>query len=396
MFSLPSELLIAAAMGRAGVGGSGGSGGEDGKSAELLNPTKAGRSKKRAKKASDSTLAAVPSLEDRLAAFGEAFLDSIDGGAPRGPSRKRAASLDSGKDVQAAASAAASGVGGECGGARAGDNGGQSGGGGRKRKKRRKGSAAPPETASSPITGPKAAPAPVAGPSPQLRAAVAAFRSVEMAGPASSAAGKGAHAGGAGSGIGGSAKLPRGEAAPAEPPARPPGMSAAERRRFMSGKVSEIRTKPQKPKGGYGGKDPEEEREFKKTLREVLDFVTPQLGRREKKQYENAKLRALGGTLDKGMKMPYSMMQRNARRQEAERQEKLQEDKLLGISTSMSSHRTTGGVNKALRQRKEAQKEKKRRHEDRLYDIGLGAREKKGMAVIPQRSLRSYQKKAGK
>merc|ERR1711953_1419927 len=92
-----------------------------------------------------------------------------------------------------------------------------------------------------------------------------------------------------------------------------PRISAAERKRFMSGKVSEIRGKKQSEITTKGGRrhETEEDREFKNTLREVLDYVTPQLGKHERKQYEEAKLRALGGTIEKREKVPYSKLQKD-------------------------------------------------------------------------------------
>merc|ERR1711974_229777 len=137
------------------------------------------------------------------------------------------------------------------------------------------------------------------------------------------------------------------------PPARAPGMSASERRRFMSGKVSQIRTKPdtesanRKGRGKYGsGGDPEEDAEFKATLKQVLDYVLPNMGKKERRHYEENRVRALGGTLEKRNKMPYSLLQQEARRHEEKRQRILEEEKTLGISTSVSAHRQDRQVDK--------------------------------------------------
>merc|ERR1712046_369100 len=101
-------------------------------------------------------------------------------------------------------------------------------------------------------------------------------------------------------------------------------MSAAEKRRFMSGKVSDIRSHgAQSPAvGRKSGGDPEEDAEFRKTLRDVLEFVTPQLGKRERQQYEEAKLRALGGQVDARLKRPYNLLKQDAKRLAAKRHEK--------------------------------------------------------------------------
>merc|ERR1712098_141502 len=98
--------------------------------------------------------------------------------------------------------------------------------------------------------------------------------------------------------------------------------------------------------------------------REVLDYVTPQLGKHERRQYEEAKIRALGG------------------------------EKTLGVSTSVSSHRKQWAVDRKIKIKKEALKEKKRRREDGLLRIGLGAKESRGMAVISNRALKGLQRGA--
>merc|ERR1712048_381320 len=167
----------------------------------------------------------------------------------------------------------------------------------------------------------------------------------------------------------------------------------AEKRRFMSGKVADIRSKGGAQSTERGHKaETEEDREFKKTLREVLDFVTPQLGKQERRQFEEQKIRALGGTLEKREKMPYKMLQAHRKSGEATRKKKIEEEKTLGISMSVSKHRKQWGIDQLQKQKKEELKEKKRRREGGIMRLGLGAREHKGMAVIPSASLRKYQR----
>merc|ERR1712146_569031 len=136
--------------------------------------------------------------------------------------------------------------------------------------------------------------------------------------------------------------------------------------------------------GGKGRGEPDENsKEFRDTLREVLDFVTPQLGKQARRHYEEAKIRALGGTLEKREKKPYRLLQEDAKHREEKRKKILAEEKLLGVTMSTTAHRIGGEEDRAIRKRKEALKEKKKRQRDGLLRIGLGAREHKGMATIP-------------
>lgn len=170
-----------------------------------------------------------------------------------------------------------------------------------------------------------------------------------------------------------------------------PRISNAEKRRFMSGKVSDIRSPgqaPPKPRKTPKQDDPEEDEEFKKTLREVLDYVVPQLGKRERKQYEDAKIRALGGQADAPQKMPYALLKKQQKKNEVERQEKLEEEKQLGVSLSANSHRRSHEVDKLLKNKKEMIKEKKKRKDDNFLSLGGGAREKGGMATFSKTAIR--------
>lgn len=159
----------------------------------------------------------------------------------------------------------------------------------------------------------------------------------------------------------------------------------------MSGKVSDIRSRGegQVAERRRGGGDPEEDAEFRKTLREVLDFVTPNLGKRERQQYEDAKIRALGGQVDARQKMPYCLLKKQMKHSEEKRKEKLEEEKQLGVSMSASGHRTGWEVDKLLRKKKEMLKDKKRRREDKFLSVGMGAKEKGGMAMIPKKAIKA-------
>merc|ERR1711865_880526 len=119
---------------------------------------------------------------------------------------------------------------------------------------------------------------------------------------------------------------------------------------------------------------------------------TPQLGKRERQQYEEAKIRALGGTVDARQKMPYSLLKKQAKKHEAVRQEKLEEEKHLGVSMSANNHRMGFEIDKVLKNKKEMLKEKKKRQEDGFLRIGMGAREKGGMATLSKSAIRSLQR----
>eukprot|EP00933_Yihiella_yeosuensis_P053414 TRINITY_DN5164_c0_g3_i1.p1 TRINITY_DN5164_c0_g3~~TRINITY_DN5164_c0_g3_i1.p1 ORF type:complete len:359 (+),score=106.72 TRINITY_DN5164_c0_g3_i1:65-1078(+) len=174
-------------------------------------------------------------------------------------------------------------------------------------------------------------------------------------------------------------------------PGRP--MGAAERRRFMSDKVDKIRSKPIEPEQRKGGKkkDSEEDAFFKQTLKDVLNYVTPQLGKQERKQHEQATIRALGGTLEKRPHEPYSHVQRQLKSQERGRQLRLAEEKIMGVSFSANQQRRTNVADSLLRRNKEEKKAKQRRKENEILSLGMGAKESRGMAVIPKRALKAYQ-----
>lgn len=170
----------------------------------------------------------------------------------------------------------------------------------------------------------------------------------------------------------------------------PPRMTAAEKRRFMSGNVADIRSKggPKTTAKRHG--DPEEDAEFRKTLRDVLEYVTPQLGKQERRQYEQAKIRALGGQIDERPKRPLNLLKQDAKIFERKRTAKLEEEKHLGVSMSASKHRGRYEVDKLLKEKKEMLKDKKRRREDGFLRLGLGAKENRGMAIISKGAIRKY------
>ena len=191
---------------------------------------------------------------------------------------------------------------------------------------------------------------------------------------------------------------PASPASPAAPAQRPaprvlqiPGKSfSSEKRRFMPDKVADIRSKPQAPKQKRKVGDTEDTAEFKKTLKDVLNFVVPQLGATERRQYEQAKVRALGGTWERRPHEPYAVLQRRWKRQEEARQQRLEEEKTLGVSFSAVKHRTRHSGEAAMNRKEQARIEKKRRKESDILGLGAGARERRGMVVLPKNRVKAY------
>lgn len=162
---------------------------------------------------------------------------------------------------------------------------------------------------------------------------------------------------------------------------------ASEKRRFMSEKVSMIRSKPTVVQVVKKGE--EDTAEFKKTLKDVLNFVVPQMGRRTRRQYEEAKLRALGGTLEKRPFEPYAALRDRQKKEEAARQKRLEAEKTLGVS--FSAHKQRRGYNgqAAMSRKEQESREKKKRKSSDILNVGVG-RERRGMVVLPKSKVKKY------
>ncbi|CAE8587758.1 unnamed protein product [Polarella glacialis] len=199
------------------------------------------------------------------------------------------------------------------------------------------------------------------------------------------------------------AKTGKGSGKGSGPPARPtakvlqmpgrPGSTASDRRRFMSAKVGQIfADKFVQPVSKGKTLAVEDSDEFKKTLQEVLNFVTPQLGKSEKRQFEQNRVRALGGTMEKRPMEPYAHVQRQRKEQEVARHKRLDAEKLLGVSMSANQHRRGDSGDSAVRRKKEALVEKKRRKDTEILGLGMGAKESRGMAIISKQAVRKFQR----
>lgn len=319
------------------------------------------KDKKRAK-----TGAAAPSAEDRLAALGEAFMRSIDGPPP-----KRAGAAVAPRQSANVASSEPRKVGAP----------GLPGEGKKRRRNKNKNKARAAGSSaieSAPAKGGSGSnfTAPHPNNSAGLQAAVArasaaVFGGASLAAPAAAGA--------------------------------PPQMSKRERRDFMSGKVSCIRSswKPENddaPEQRRGGTKPgarsEQDAEFQKTLKEVLHFVTPQLGKRERQQYEDSKIRALGGTIEK-QKMPYKRFQETIKQNKEKREKLVAEDKYMGVEMSANAYKASWVVDSVLKKKKAALKDKKERQEGGINRLGMGARERNGMATISRAAINGM-KRGGK
>lgn len=159
----------------------------------------------------------------------------------------------------------------------------------------------------------------------------------------------------------------------------------------MSDKVADIRAKPQPPaKKRKQTGETEDSAEFKKTLKDVLNFVVPQLGKSERRQYERAKIRALGGTLEKRPFEPYAALQRRQKVEEAARQRRLQEEKTLGVSLSAVKQRRGFNGDAAMQQKEQARIQKKRRKASDILTLGAGAKERRGMVFLPKSKVKNY------
>jgi len=178
-------------------------------------------------------------------------------------------------------------------------------------------------------------------------------------------------------------------------------VSAAERRRFMSGDVSKIRSTgetPQPPsrrRKGKGGDSEEEGEEFKQILKEVRDFVIPNLGKEQQQLYEERRIRALGGVMNNQKHMNYKKMKDMRKRDVEERKKTVEEEKTLGVCTSASKHRKAWEVNKIMNDKQKRNKEKRKNHEDlKVFNLGMGAIENRGLVVIPRKNVKLYEKHA--
>lgn len=309
---------------------------------------------------SNSKSAAAPTAEERLAAFGEAFMSSINRAPPKPKAAPPPRAADPFKSAPAALEAAlerkvgAPGLPGE----------------GKKRRRNKSKKARLEKLAlqgksgsgDTPSTGGAASAAAPSG-APKLEARLFG--------------------------------LPAASVAP-DPRSKPPQLSARDRRNFMSGKVSSIRMQKSEEdvQGGSkkrGGERTAEDAEFQKTLRDVLHYVTPLLGKRERQQYEDSKIRALGGKIEK-QKMPYRRFQEEIKINKQKRERLVEEDKLAGVEMSANAYKASWVVDSVLKKKKEALKDKKKRREDGFLRLGLGARERGGMATIPKAAIKNMQR----
>ncbi|CEM16101.1 unnamed protein product [Vitrella brassicaformis CCMP3155] len=100
--------------------------------------------------------------------------------------------------------------------------------------------------------------------------------------------------------------------------------------------------------------------EFNDTLRKIRDLAYPELDKAQQRQYEAAKIRALGGSAAKGPKIPYNILVK-ARKNEKDRLQKLREkERELGVQLSVGKHTNLSQANKAKQQQLKAKTERKK------------------------------------
>lgn len=182
------------------------------------------------------------------------------------------------------------------------------------------------------------------------------------------------------------------KAAPQAPAERRPP-TGREKRQFLSDDISSIfsRKKKTEEKGqSRKDKEIEDSKEFKGILHEVLNFVTPQLGKKERLQFEEAKIRALGGTIEK-KKMRYSVFQAQNKHAKEVIKRKLEEEKFSGVSMSASGHRNHFQVDRVLKKKAAAIKKKKSTQEN-VNRLGGGAREKGAMVTFSSAAVKRLQR----
>ena len=68
----------------------------------------------------------------------------------------------------------------------------------------------------------------------------------------------------------------------------------------------------------------------------------------------------------------------------------MEEEKTLGVSFSAVKHRTRHSGEAAMNRKEQARIEKKRRKESGILGLGAGARERRGMVVLPKNRVKAY------
>jgi len=118
----------------------------------------------------------------------------------------------------------------------------------------------------------------------------------------------------------------------------------------------------------------------------VLDWVYPQMGKPQRRQYEQAKIRALGGTADKNEKINFRYLQQKVKAQKARAEKAKEEAKFAGVRLM--------GPEALLARKKEKEKgekkrQKKQRDKERDFTASVG-KFKGGMLTLGSRAMKAY------
>merc|ERR1712072_325168 len=101
---------------------------------------------------------------------------------------------------------------------------------------------------------------------------------------------------------------------------------------------------------------------------EMNRFVMPKMEKRLQHQFEEAKIVALGGKLEKRQKKPYTVIQRLAKERKEKLKDLKEEEKQLGVK--MHQHTYSWKVDSDRKKKKELKNMSKRRFSKRLLSIG--------------------------
>lgn len=159
---------------------------------------------------------------------------------------------------------------------------------------------------------------------------------------------------------------------------------------FMSGNIGKIfghqEPKKKQNQSKQQKQEDEEEKQFDHAVQDLLAYVLPKLGARENYQYQDAKIRALGGNLDKQQKCPYPRLKLQRAKQKREEEKTKEREKELGVTLNLQRKKT---MQQILTDSKKLKKEEMKRKTAKKYFDGVG-HEKKGMLKFNKATVKKY------
>ena len=164
---------------------------------------------------------------------------------------------------------------------------------------------------------------------------------------------------------------------------------------FMSGSLSRMKKKPQGAQTLAPGDKKRTEamkealsqkKDFNETLRAMLDFVVPKMEKHQRKQYENQKIRALGGKLEKTPHESYKLIQRRAEKRKVRQADLKKQEAELGVrmtvNNGMNTQQALAVAKKKAKRLKDAKNNK-----HILSEVGF---EKGGMLKVRKNIVKKY------